>query len=106
MKEEECWPYGVFKAYALFSYAGKAVALPGWRRIRMFRKKKPATEQYDKAAERPVIHASICNGEQVAGFVDLQTKKFTEVMLIRGAQDLEEFCRRYGVEQEDIVKEY
>lgn len=72
----------------------------------MFRKKKPAQEQYDPSTQRPVIHASICNGEQVAGFVDLQTKKFTEVMLIKDAADLEEFCAHYGVAQSEIVKEY
>lgn len=72
----------------------------------MFRKKKPVREQYDKDREKPLIHASICNGEQVAGFQNLETKKFTEVMLIRSEQDLEEFCTRYGVAREDIVKEY
>lgn len=72
----------------------------------MFRKKKPAAEPYDKTTQRPVIHASICNGEQVAGFEDLRTKEFAEVMLIRGAADLEEFCARYGVERGEIVKRY
>ncbi len=72
----------------------------------MFRKKKPVREQYDRTVQRPVIHASICNGEQVAGFADLRTKKFTEVMLIRTPADLEEFCARYGVARDEITKEY
>ena len=72
----------------------------------MFRKKKLTVEQYDQTTQRPVIHASICNGEQVAGFLDLQTKKFTEVMLIKTPSDLEEFCARYGVAKEEIVKQY
>lgn len=72
----------------------------------MFGKKKLTVEPYDKSTQRPVIRASICNGEQVAGFRDLQTKKFSEVMLIKTPADLEEFCVRYGVAQGDIVKEY
>lgn len=78
----------------------------GQRRMMMFKKKKLTVEQYDKSTQRPVIHASICNGEQVAGFQDLQTKRFSEVMLIRTPADLEEFCARYGVEKGEIVKEY
>lgn len=44
-------------------------------------------------------------GEQVAGFKDVHTGKFTEVMLIRGANDLNEFKKTYGIRTE-IVKEY
>ena len=49
--------------------------------------------------------ASICNGEQVAGFKDIHTGKFEEVMLIRRAEDLETFKIMYGIEGE-ITKEY
>ena len=38
---------------------------------------------YDKETSRPVLKCSICNGEQVAGFKDIHTGKFEEVMLIR-----------------------
>lgn len=31
-------------------------------------KKKKAQQSYDKENKKPVIKASICNGEQVAGF--------------------------------------
>ncbi len=61
-------------------------------------------EAYDLQTHIPVIKASICNGEQVAGFKDKKTGQFKEVMLIRGDKDLEEFKARYGVE--DIKKEY
>ena len=47
---------------------------------------------------RPVIKSSICNGEQVAGFRDIHTGAFEEVMLIRGDDDLAEFMRMYGIE--------
>ena len=46
-----------------------------------------------------------CNGEQVAGFKDIHTGKFEEVMLIRRAEDLETFKIMYGIEGE-ITKEY
>lgn len=61
-------------------------------------------EAYDLQKYTPVVRCSICNGEQVAGFKDKQTGKFTEVMLIRGDKDLEEFKKRYGVDK--ITKEY
>lgn len=43
------------------------------------------------------MKCSICNGEQVAGFQDKQTGKFTEVMLIRDEDDLEAFKEKYGI---------
>lgn len=74
----------------------------------MFGKKKQKTKQpaYDRAKQRPVIRASICTGEQTAGFQDIATGKFTDIMLIRDAKDLSRFCREYGVEQDEIKKEY
>ena len=36
-------------------------------------KKKPATKTYDKENKKPVIKVSICNGEQVAGFKDIES---------------------------------
>ncbi|MBQ2610271.1 MAG: aspartate dehydrogenase [Butyrivibrio sp.] len=64
----------------------------------MFFKKKREIKTYDKENRRPVIKASICNGEQVAGFRDIHTGAFEEVMLIRGDDDLAEFMRMYGIE--------
>ena len=55
-------------------------------------KKKLILHTYDKENEKPLIKASICNGEQVAGFKNLHTGEFREVMLIRGFEDLETFC--------------
>jgi len=67
----------------------------------MDRKRK---EAYNPTEYTAVIKASICNGEQVAGFKNKKTGQFTEVLLIRGDKDLEEFKKRYGVEE--IKKEY
>lgn len=72
----------------------------------MFGKKKPQTEHYDKQQVRPVIRASICNGEQVAGFKNLHTGKFEEIMLIRNERDKEIFMSRYGISPDEITKEY
>ena len=68
-------------------------------------KKKSVVQSYDKENKKPVIKASICNGEQVAGFKDIQTGKIEEVMLIRSQADLENFKAIYGID-EAITKEY
>jgi hypothetical protein len=69
----------------------------------MFKKTK-SVKSYDKSIQKPVIHCSICNGEQVAGFKNLTTGKFEEVMVIKSDKDLREFMEMYGVTE--IVKEY
>ena len=43
-------------------------------------KKNTVTKTYDKENKKPVIKASICNGEQVAGFKDIRTGKIEEVI--------------------------
>lgn len=67
-------------------------------------KKKAVSLPYDKENQKPVLKCSICNGEQVAGFKNLHTGKFEEVMLIRNEKDLETFRNAYGVGE--IEKEY
>ncbi len=71
----------------------------------MFFKKKSPKRSYDKEKVKPVIKASICTGEQVAGFVDIHTGAFEDVMLIRNSADLKEFTDQYGIE-ESIEKIY
>lgn len=68
-------------------------------------KKKTKLLSYDERNQKPVIKASICNGEQVAGFKDIHTGKFEEVMLIRNSEDLEKFKAMYDIQRE-IEKEY
>lgn len=71
----------------------------------MFKKKASHTQyNYDKETQKPILKCSICNGEQVAGFKNLQTGKFDEIMLVRSESDLQEFKERYGVGE--ITKEY
>ena len=71
----------------------------------MFRKKQE-TRTYDKENPKPVIRSSICTGGKVAGFQDMRTGKFTDIMLIRTPGDLEEFRRLYGIGAEEISTRY
>ncbi len=67
--------------------------------IHLFFVKKVEKRSYDKATKKPVIKASICNGEKVAGFQDTSTGAFEEVMLIKSDKDLESFMTIYGIEE-------
>lgn len=69
------------------------------------RKKSPAVP-YDRGGKIPVIRSSICTGEQVAGFKDIVSGKFEELMLIRNTQDFQEFLCRYQVEETEIKREW
>ena len=76
--------------------------------FQLFKKKnqeKHAIERsYDPSTQKSVIRCSICTGEQVAGFKDLHTGKFTDIMLIRNEKDLQSFKETYGVTE--ITKEF
>ena len=61
------------------------------------KKKPPVREAHDGT---PAIRCSICTGEQVAGFLNEETGRFEEVMLLRAPEDLEAFRQRYGIEGE------
>lgn len=67
-------------------------------------KKKAVVIAYDKENLRPVIRSSICTGERVAGFKDIRTGKFKDIMLISNDRDLKSFMDAYGIS--DIDKEY
>lgn len=71
----------------------------------MFRKKSKKLS-YDREHLKPVIKASICTGEQVAGFKDVQTGKFDEIMLIRNSRDMDEFLEMYGIDAAEVSKEW
>lgn len=69
----------------------------------MFGKKKKRIE-FDRESQRAILKCSICTGEQVAGFKDMHTGKFQEVMLIRNKKDLENFMTMYDLDK--VPKEY
>ena len=68
--------------------------------------KKIKKEPYDKEHLKPVIRSSICTGEKVAGFNDLESGKFTEVMLIRDKKDMDVFLEKYDVSVAEIKTEW
>lgn len=72
----------------------------------LFKKTRQTIESYDASTQKPIIRASICTGEQVAGFKNLATGQFSEIMLIKNNGDLLQFMQRYGISKEDISKEY
>ncbi len=70
----------------------------------MFRKKQKFSVEYDPETQYPVIRASICNGERVAGFRNKTDGHFTEVIFIRSDADIGAFKEAYGLD--DIRTEY
>ena len=71
----------------------------------MFRRKVKKSV-YDRENLKPVIRSSICTGEQVAGFKNIHTGKFSAVLLIRDGRDLKEFLEEYDISEGDVVTEY
>lgn len=70
------------------------------------KKKNTVKAAYDKTGKIPVVRASICTGEKVAGFKDVSTGKFEDLMLIRREEDMKEFMALYDVKEEEIRKEW
>ncbi|MDY2629389.1 MAG: aspartate dehydrogenase [Lachnospiraceae bacterium] len=70
------------------------------------KKKKIQKIEFDKTGKIPVIRASICTGEQVAGFKNTKTGKFEDLMVIRSEADQKLFMEMYDVKDEEIKKEY
>ncbi len=70
----------------------------------MFLKKIPTKKYYNADKWILVIHCSICTGEQVAGFKNITTGKFEDIMLICTDDDLRKFKEEYCIDE--IKKEY
>lgn len=73
----------------------------------MFGRKKKRIEKksYDRENMKPILHASICTGETVAGFKNRRTGKFEEVMLVKSEADKELFKEIYDI-TDDLPTEY
>ena len=73
----------------------------------MFGRKKKRIEKksYDRENLKPILHASICTGETVAGFKDKRTGKFEEIMLIKSESDKDLFKEMYDITS-DLPTEY
>ncbi len=63
----------------------------------MFSLKKKKT--YDKENLKPALRCSICTGEQVAGFKNIHTGSFEDIMLINCEKDLKQFMEQYGISE-------
>ncbi|MBR4759972.1 MAG: aspartate dehydrogenase [Lachnospiraceae bacterium] len=72
----------------------------------MFGKKRQTPYEYDRDKETPVIRASICTGEEVAGFQNKETGQFRDVCLLRNSAEKEAFCRACGIAPGEIRKIY
>ena len=56
------------------------------------------TIPFDSQKQYAVIRCSICTGEKVAGFINIDDGHFTEVMLIRTDEDEQRFIKIYNLE--------
>ena len=72
----------------------------------VFGRKKHTAPAFDRTGKEPVLRASICTGEKVAGYRDTATGRFTEVMLIRNDEDLRQFLTAYGLREEELKREW
>ena len=69
------------------------------------KEKRIEKKSYDRENMKPILHASICTGETVAGFKNRRTGKFEEVMLIKSEADKELFKEIYDI-TDDLPTEY
>lgn len=75
--------------------------------MRLFgKKKKEEKVSYDRSTQYPAIRCSICTGEQVAGLRERGTGGFTDLMLIRGEEDLDAFRRMIGLSPEEPIEKF
>ena len=72
----------------------------------MFGRKKAVQTLWRQEGKIPVIRASICTGEKVAGFREGDSCKFEDMMLIKGEKDLKRFMDTYGIKEGEIQKEW
>lgn len=68
--------------------------------FRLLKKQAEPQEAFDPARFTPAVRAGICTGEKTAGFLENETGRFREIMLIRTPEDLAEFRDRYGIRGE------
>ncbi|HIV86090.1 MAG TPA: aspartate dehydrogenase [Candidatus Monoglobus merdigallinarum] len=68
--------------------------------------RKKEVMAFDRSKFTPVIRRSICTGESTAGFKDLKTGKFLEIMRISGKKDFHEFLKTYGIKEAEVTDEW
>ena len=92
------WPLSVAGGAGLVSF----VFAIGIHQDNSGKKNLSETVPYDPERQIPVLKCSICTGERIAGFKDIETGHITEVMVIRSDDDLRYFRKHYGI---DTLKE-
>ena len=92
------WPLSVAGGAGLVSF----VFAIGMHQDNSGKKNLSETVSYDPERQNPVLKCSICTGERIAGFKDIETGHITEVMVIRSDDDLRYFRKHYGI---DTLKE-
>lgn len=75
-------------------------------RFHFGKKESVQKKDYDRDHKVPIIRASICTGEQVAGFKDLKTGQFEEIMFIANDADKKEFLEIYDIDPSELKKEW
>ena len=92
------WPLSVAGGEGLVSF----VFAIGMHQDNSGKKNLSETVPYGPEKQVPVLKCSICTGERIAGFKDIETGHITEVMVIRSDDDLRYFRKHYGI---DTLKE-
>lgn len=67
------------------------------------RNKKIAKIEYNKETEVPAVKSSICTGEKTAGFLEVNTGKYRDVMLIKSDADIDLFKKACGVDEVRMI---
>ncbi len=67
------------------------------------KEKKPA---YDAETLQPAVRRSYCNRELTLGFLNRETGKFQEICAANSPRELADFCRQYGIREEDLKTIY
>ena len=77
--------------------------------MNLLRKKKapePEFPAFSLEEYEPVVRSSICTGERVACMRDRESGRLREGMLIRTGEDLDAFCKAYGLKPEQVKTVY
>lgn len=62
-------------------------------------------EGYDRNTMKPVVKNNLQNGEQTAGFKNLQTGEFLELMKIQDSKDMDQFLETYEISIAEITND-
>ena len=91
------------RAYGIIKYP---ITKQEGREMSFFRKPDAPSIPYDRETRVPAVRSSICTGEMTVGFLERKTGKFHEYALARSQRDVDDFCRRVGIEPKDLKRIY